>query len=162
MTHPTGDSHRRCHNEWKSCDKELGKSVTKKATPKSDCGHRPESALELSRRAGADPRVHTACPFTKGCAFLPEAGSLWSQPLRVWRGQGPFWIWPLANSFTLALAPQQIHHICAQRALLVGAKVLCSQLCAIGSAFLWHFLSPSLYFENDESFSKTDSVWHVI
>lgn len=98
MTHPNGDIHSCCHNKNRSCDKELGKYVTKKATPRSDCGHRPESALEHTHcgRAGADPGVQAVSLF-RG-PLTPYWGLVFVKTNRVRRGQGPFGIWPLANS----------------------------------------------------------------
>lgn len=75
MTHFTGDIHSRCHNKSRSYDKELGKSVTKKTTPKSEYGHGPELAWS-PHSMGEQPQIDLCShllPIHSG-ASLPCCG----------------------------------------------------------------------------------------
>ena len=112
-----------CHNKSRSRDKELGKSVTKKATPKSGSRHKPESALRLWQ--------HEEQAWIPGCTWrfpLQKARECWLR-LGLCKAnqsclQGPV--------FLLDLAPSSLCHYsyCSSNPciLLVSHKELCLQL----------------------------------
>ena len=122
MSHPT-EMFVRCHNKSKSCDKELGKSVTKKATPKSGSRHKPESALGLCQ--------HEEPARIPGCTWwfpFQKARECWLR--RGLRKANHSWL--RGPVFLLDLAPSSLSHYssCSSNPciLAVSHKELCLQL----------------------------------
>lgn len=122
MSHPT-EMFARCHNKSKSCDKELGKSVTKKATPKSGSRHKPESALGLCQ--------HEELVGIPGCTWwfpFQKAHECWLR--RGLHKANHSWLW--GPVFLLDLAPSSLSHYssCSSTPyiLAVSHKELCLQL----------------------------------
>lgn len=122
MSHPTETS-QRCHNKSRSRDKELGKSVKKKATPKSGSRHKPESALRLwqHEEQARIPGCTRQFPFQKAHECWLRLGLCKANHSCL---QGPV--------FLLDLAPSSLSHYsyCSSNPciLLVSHKELRLQL----------------------------------
>ena len=141
MSHPT-EMFARCHNKSKSCDKELGKSVTKKATPKSGSRHKPESALGLCQ--------HEELVGIPGCTWwfpFQKAHECWLR--RGLHKANHSWLW--GPVFLLDLAPSSLSHYssCSSTPyiLVVSHKELClllpgHSILFLSSGLLVCFLLP--------------------
>ena len=111
------------HDKSRSRDKELGKSVTKKATPKSGRRHKPESALRLWQHEEQAwiPGCTRRFPFQKARECWLRLGLCKANQSCL---QGPV--------FLLDLAPSSLSHYsyCSSNPciLLVSHKELCLQL----------------------------------